>query len=72
MLYHFIQSYIDHEIQDELLRSVNNELEDMVQLLESIKNEKNANRESLREELLMPYLSKAYSDILVFGWMEDK
>lgn len=71
VLYHFIQSYIDHEIQNELLRSVNNELEDMTQLLESIKNEKNANRESLREELLMPYLSKAYSDILVF-WVEGR
>ncbi|MEB6617821.1 hypothetical protein MXL95_22765 [Escherichia coli] len=71
VLYHFIKSYIAHEIQNELLCSVNNELEDMAQLLESIKNEKNVNRESLREELLMPYLSKAYSDILVF-WVEGR
>lgn len=71
VLYHFIQSYITHNIQNELLCSTNNELEDMAQLLESIKNEKNANRESLREELLMPYLSKAYSNILVF-WVNGK
>ncbi|MFU1878329.1 hypothetical protein, partial [Enterococcus faecium] len=66
VLYHFIQSYLDHEIQNELLHSANNELEDMAQSLVAITNEKLANRENLREELLMPYLSKNYSGALVF------
>lgn len=44
----------------------------MAQSLVAITNEKLANRENLREELLMPYLSKNYSGALVFIQKEGK
>lgn len=66
VLYHFIQGYISHEIQNELLSATNNELENITQLLELIKNEKNESRKSLREELLMSYISKKHKGELIF------
>lgn len=66
ILYNFIKSYIENDIQSNILLSINNELEESLHLLEIIKKEKNTERKNLRRELLEPYINEKHKNLIVF------
>ncbi|QOV70877.1 hypothetical protein [Citrobacter sp. BDA59-3] len=66
ILYNFIKEYIDRDIQNDILASTDNDIEESRKLLEKIEKEKNEGRKALRKELLEPYINENHKHLLIF------
>ncbi|QWT43222.1 hypothetical protein KNV89_19635 [Dickeya dadantii] len=65
-LYNFTKSFVEHRVQNFCLRSINSDLKELRDKLDSIESERNIDRQSLRKELLSPYINEQHKDLLVF------